>query len=656
MDFITIAEAAQLEGVTDEAIRLKVVANKYSTRPSDDLSANGRRKTLINVHSLTITAQIKYYRIEEKSAAGPAAQLAGVSEQARKVGLERLAIVNEAEEIRERYRLSVGGADGAGAVSALTALAASHQISYATLCRWRADFKREGFVGLLPKYGSTRGSRLDPRIKEAIETEWLQPKKLSQQQVYEIVAQWCAEQLLPAPSYKTVQRIIDKIPAAVAVFHRSGEKEWLSKAAPKGKRDLSDLAVNDWWCSDHREFDVFVQAKGKVFRPWSTCWRDMKSRKTVGRTISAGPNSRTVALSLRQGILTHGRPKNVYIDNGKDYTCHYLNGKTKQLGRISINADAGGVFALLGITVHHAIPYAAWSKPIERWHRDITSWERTLPGWCGRDNKERPEKLAEEIRGGELLTLEDFILLFDEWLAKNNAQIHSELGCAPVDLWEGFEREIPEERALDLLLMEEQQRKVGPHGIKLFPGYWHYAPELATHIGDSVTVRFDINDVGRLHVFLDGGKKYLCTAVDRKLLKMGASRDDMRALAREKSDAKRRAKQYREDRYKLEHNDTLLAGIIAAKEGKGELAPGGGKPPEGGKVIRLITAADRQAEQIAAAPAANTETPSPAEQAEAVNEDAYFARLERDYQAKLARESEAEKLEEEQRRRIFEGR
>jgi putative transposase len=655
MDIVTVEEAAQLEGVDESTVKRNVSAGKYRTRLADEISANGRRKTLIDVHSLSIPAQIKYYRVEEAQGATPAARLSGVSEEARKVGLERLAIVNEAEEIRERYRLSVGGADGAGAVSALTALAASHKISYATLCRWRADFKREGFVGLLPKYGAGRGSRIDPRIKEAIETEWLQPKKLSQQQVYEIVAQWCAEQLLPAPSYKTVQRIIDKIPAAVATYHRSGRAKWASDAMPKETRDLSTIAVNEWWCGDHREFDCFVRVGNKVMRPWLTSWEDLRSRAIVGRCISFQPNSGTIATAFRAGVLNYGAPQHVYIDNGRDYNAHYLNGKVKQFAAVDLSQAAQGVFAQLGIRVHHAIPYSAWSKPVERWHRNITSWERELPGWCGKDNKERPEKLAEEIHGGALLTLDQFIALFDQWLAQYNARLHTAIGCAPNDLWAGVERRIPETRALDLLLMEEERRRVHPSGIKVFPGRWHWAGELALYVGNDVTVRYDRNDVGRVFVFLEGGRKFLCEAINKPLLTMGAAKEDLAAAARKKRTAEREIKAYRQVRHQLDHPDTLLAGIIAAKEGKGELSPDGGKPPEGGKVIRLITAADRQAEQIAAAPAADTLTPSPIEQAEAVNEDRYFAQLERDFEAKLTRERQAAETEEAQRRRMFEG-
>lgn len=655
MDFVTVAEAAQLEGVTDEAIRLKVVANKYRTRLADEISANGRRKTLIDVHSLSIPAQIKYYRIEEKSAAGPAAQLAGVSEQARKVGLERLAIVNEAEEIRERYRLSVGGSDSASAVAALTALAASHQISYATLCRWRADFRRDGFVGLLPKYGSTRGSRLDPRIKEAIETEWLQPKKLSQQQVYEIVALWCAEQLLPAPSYKTVQRIIDKIPAAVATYHRSGRAKWASDAMPKETRDLSTIAVNEWWCGDHREFDCFVCVGNKIMRPWLTSWEDLRSRTIVGRCISFQPNSTTIAAAFRAGVLTYGAPQHVYIDNGKDYDAHYLNGKVKKFAAVDLNQAAQGVFAQLGIRVHHAIPYSAWSKPIERWHRNITSWEHDLPGWCGKDNKERPEKLAEEIHSGALLTLEQFTALFDQWVAQYNARIHTALGCAPNDLWEGITRRIPEIRALDLLLMEEERRRVHPSGIKVFPGRWHWAGELALYVGNDVTVRYDRNDVGRVFVFLEGGRKFLCEAINKPLLTMGAAKEDLKAAARKKRAAEREIKAYRESRHQLDHPDTLLSAIIAEnRQAQQPEAPAAAAPA--GKVIRLITAADRQAAQIAAAPAADDTAVSPVEQAEAAEGESYAALLEREWQEKQQLKQLQEEQEEETRRRILERR
>jgi len=173
-DFVSIEKAAGLEGIDVRSIERHVSSGKYAIRPSNEISANGKRKTLIDVHSLSIPAQIKFYKVEEKTNATPGEQLTGISEAARKTALGRLVIVNEAEEIRERYRkvsCSMGGADGAGAVAALKALAESHKISYQTLSRWRKDFRERGFIGLLPKSGKERGSRLDPKVKEAIETE-----------------------------------------------------------------------------------------------------------------------------------------------------------------------------------------------------------------------------------------------------------------------------------------------------------------------------------------------------------------------------------------------------------------------------------------------------------------------------------------------------
>jgi len=655
-DFVTVEEVAELEGISVSTMKRYIKMGAYfKTRLTDSVSANGGRKILIDVRSLSMNAQIKYFDIQAGRNAPSYDRLNKAGNEARREALRILPIVRGAAEIQEGYRVA-GRRDDL--VERLSEHAKRNETTLKTLYRWMADYKKEGFVGLISKNGIKRESRLNPRITEVIQSAWLQSTRPSQQDIFKKITAFCSENLLSPPSYKTVQRIINKIPEAVVTYHRIGGEAWLSDNAPKAVRDMNRIAINDWWNSDHREFDLFVQVGNKVLRPWLTTWMDMRSRKAVSRTISFNPNSRTVAVSFRQAVMTHGRPKHIYKDNGKDYSCHYLNGKTKRTGKIGFDEESKGVFSLLNVQVHNAIPYAAWSKPIERWHRNITTWERTLPGWCGKDNKERPEKLPGEIRGGKLLTLEEFTLLFDQWLDEYNNTFHSGINCSPNELWNDSKvaMEIPEERALDLLLMKHERRKVNPSGIKVFPGRWHYAPKLAYHIGSFVTVRYDPNEVGHINVFLEGGE-YLCTAIERTLLKMGASEEALKANAKERADARRRVKQYPKDLYTLSDNDTLLAQIIEDKkrlraEDKNKYASKPSKPAE---VVRLVTKFDGQAKEIDSAPPADEDFIPPAEQADIDDVAAYDDMRDLEFIEMRRKQDVQKKQDEEERMRVFHG-
>jgi len=645
-EFVIIQEAACLEGVTPRAIEINLKIGRYQTRLADSISANGRRKRLIGVNSLSVAAQIRYFKVEEEAKALPSAKLLKANERARREALRILPIVREALEIRVQFKRP----DRPGNVfHRLAKYADAHGTTVKSLYRWMRAYKRDGFAGLIPKDGTNRGSRVHKQVLEAIQTTWLQPTQPSQMAVYEKVAAFCFESLLPCPSYKTVQRVIRYLPNAVEVYHRSGRKKWLSDCGSKETRDMSEIAVNEWWNSDHREFDVFVRAGNKIVRPWLTTWMDMASRKAVGRCISLQPNSRTVAVSFRQGVLTHGRPRHVYKDNGKDYACHYLNGKTKRFGPVGFDIESQGVFADLNIEVHNTIPYSAWSKPIERWHGNIPKWERTLPGWCGKDNKERPEKLAREIRDGKLLALDQFTELFDQWLDEYNNTFHSSIGCTPNEMWEDAEREIPDERALDLLLMEGVVRKVHPSGIRVFPPRWHWCEDLAKHVGDKVTVRYDINEVGRVFVFL--GRVFLCTAVNKELLRMGVAKEHLKESSRRKRREEKGIREAKKNMFIIPDDDTRLAAII--EENKQRQKEDEPQPMAEAPGMRLVTKFDGQAREIDEAPALDKDLPTPAEQAAAVVDEEYEAMREREFIEMRRRQEEQKKRDEEERMRIF---
>ena len=123
----------------------------------------------------------------------------------------------------------------------------------------------------------------------------------------------------------------------------------------------------------------------------------------MGYVMRLVPNSDGIALALRAGILRFGVPQELYIDNGKDYRCQYLNGTRETSRNVALSNDvtdtlAPGVLSPLGVSITHAKPYQAWSKPIEPWFsHTFPEWEKSLPGYCGQNGKDRPEKLTHEI-------------------------------------------------------------------------------------------------------------------------------------------------------------------------------------------------------------------------------------------------------------------
>ena len=153
----------------------------------------------------------------------------------------------------------------------------------------------------------------------------------------------------------------------------------------------------------------------------------------------------------------HGLPNSVYVDNGKDYRSHLLNGELIDIGNIdypdiiekyaALGIDpfyidleydpkddvwkkrhgqkdiiikgvrVGGVYAALGIHSRFATVYSPWAKLIERFFRNVVqSFSRSLPGWCGSTPDQRPEKLAAELKSGNVLTFDEFVQKFYSYI------------------------------------------------------------------------------------------------------------------------------------------------------------------------------------------------------------------------------------------------
>src|SRR5690606_31684385 len=105
----------------------------------------------------------------------------------------------------------------------------------------------------------------------------------------------------------------------------------------------------------------------------------------------------------------YGVPREILIDNGKDYKSIAFSGGKPRKASVTVDLSERdrSVCRLLGVIVHYAIPYNAKAKPIERDFRKVKEWfGMYLPGYRGGHAKERPERLEDEIKAGGLLNSE----------------------------------------------------------------------------------------------------------------------------------------------------------------------------------------------------------------------------------------------------------
>ena len=104
------------------------------------------------------------------------------------------------------------------------------------------------------------------------------------------------------------------------VLGRYGEKAYDDRCAPYIKRVYDNLLPNDVWIADNHTFDVMLQNEdGETFRLYLTAFLDARTGIFTGIYITDAPSSQASILALRNGIMKYGIPKEVYLDNGREF-------------------------------------------------------------------------------------------------------------------------------------------------------------------------------------------------------------------------------------------------------------------------------------------------------------------------------------------------
>jgi putative transposase len=514
------------------------------------------------------------------------------SESCRDAAVKILGIVNKARSIKAKAKK--------GKTKALQRFAESQGMNWKTLYRYLkkaedvitiaqaegGDIILAQVMALTPKFGQSKGicSAFSDKALSYAKKLYLSQKHLNVSDVFKQTVNEANIQGWNTGSYDTLNRILNEMDEGLKVKSRKGKKRYQADCQYKILRDYREIWPNFMWCGDHHIFDVFVKAPGgKVLRPWVTAWLDMASRSFIGWCVSFQPNSRTIALALAHGISRkddvnfpqHGLPLSVYIDNGKDYRCKYLNGEEIKIGQIDYPAimekfsalgidpyyidleydpdeDAwvkkrgsishtvqsvrvGGVYARLNIHQRYATAYHPWAKPIERAFRNVVQqFSRDLPGWCGSGHEQRPEKLTFEIKRGLLLDYDDFCNRFYNYIVydynKASHSGHGMDGRSPDEVFLSYgQPKIIDNELLSFALLKKENVKIHNWGFNLngseceldIPADLTGAAILQRLINRYVTVLHD-PDHKMIRVYLNG--EYVCSG--KRLLRASFIRPD----------------------------------------------------------------------------------------------------------------------------------
>ena len=390
--------------------------------------------------------------------------------------------------------------------------------SYPSLIRMRRRYFRYGVAGLISKHGQHLvGSCVPDDYFEYFKTLYLIEGGPSLRSCRDLTLGYAVRELGADrnnfPSFMAFKRRLDKeIPEQSIFLARNGQAAWNKKYNNYIDRDYSTITCNQVWVSDHAQIDVACyDENNKVVFPWVTVWRDYKSGKWLGWILQTGnPNSDLIFQAFYYAAEEFGLPKDVIIDNGKDYRSKDFAGGRKGF---KIDTDKNKTSAMLkelNVNVHFALPYNAQTKPVERDFLKIKELlSKHCVGYRGGNVVERPEKLAKEIKDGKIMKFEDFKEIFDKTiiniLNKKPSNGKNLNGRCPDDLFyeEYKEKIVTSKDALKLFCSRtSKDYTIGRNGIKdgkFQTTYW--ADWMIHKKGMKVYLRRDIKNYKEAWVF-----------------------------------------------------------------------------------------------------------------------------------------------------------
>ena len=653
--YVTLEEAAELECISYQAFKMKKSRNPEAFKvKTERTSTGGKERILITLSSLTPPAQKKYYqslKVEEcKVIAMPSSKKAvNLAELEAFIGTKKYkGLIADAEEAAAAATefLKYDAVWGDNQKKELAErIAAQSSISTRTLYRYVDRYRIGGTVALirlpnkfLKKQFIERPS-IPKEVEELIRAEYLQLNGPRPSHIKAKVDMFCQLKELEAPGKDSIYRYcrdMDKYEPDLVCFAREGVEAYNKKFGFKVHREDPKLA-NQVWEGDHHVCDFFVEYDGKAARPWLTVWFDVCTRTVRGFTLAIQANGRTISMALRHGILKkklpeysisksreavtatmarlgwlpeeieklsgtesplYGMPQELYIDNGEDYKAALAKGLKHKNWEYS--SELRSFCELTKTDKRFCTPYTPWAKGHnERWFGTFTDQNsRYIPGFCGKDNKKRPAGLDEQAmaRRGELLTLEEAYLITEFYVHKYHNTVHNSLGMTPfekVSKTALARTEIPEERDLDMCLMNVDKAHVSRSGISKFgtkgnPRYYAH-PDLDKYIGRDVVIRYDPNRIDEILAFdPKRSGQYICTATTNSL-PFGASQDDVKAHAKRQSSRRKEIRQ-QVGGVKQKTFESVVMNRLAAGR---SVVSGRTEHPEGVTMITPVTKASR---------------------------------------------------------------
>jgi transposase InsO family protein len=354
-----------------------------------------------------------------------------------------------------------------------------HTLHPDTIWHYLAAYRRGGFEALKPQPRSDAGK------SRALPEEVIQKAIALREQ-------------LPSRSATTIVQILRRDPAVPAdlslvpstlrrILNERGKSREKAAAGSKAFRRFEREEANALWQGDmlYGPYLPDVEKPGKYRRTALFCFIDDHSRLVPYGEFFFEEILPRLERVFKVAILRRGRPKSLYVDNGKVY----------------VSTQLAAVCATLGIRQLHSTPYVPNSRgKIERFFGTLRS--QFLP----------------EVEAAGIGTLEDLNASFQAWLeVVYHRTVHSETGQTPLDRYQTSitqtgVRQADAAQLRQAFLWREKRTVSRTATIALQGNRYSVDPLLA---GQSVELRFDPFDLSEVEVWHQG--RFLAQAQVQKL-------------------------------------------------------------------------------------------------------------------------------------------
>jgi len=475
-------------------------------------------------------------------------ELADLTGSQRRRVADRLAIVRDLEAMIEHRP------EGLTVRELMTRFCESRDDAPApgTLYRWLRAWRERGVAGLIDgRRGPSAAGRpvtFSPEAKDFIKGLYLKETRPSIPYIYTIALAQAREHGWALPALRTVQQWIKERVDPKLIAAARHPKQFRDRCLPYIERDWTQVAANECWIADHRQFDVLLPRRlynpkkrrdeVKWFRPWVTLWLDARSWMPVSRVIAwDSPDGDRVMASFAHGVEGHGAPSHAILDNGKDFrTTDFAGGRPRRTRKgEKLFGDAKKTTSMLealGVQVHWAKPYNAKAKPVEVFFNVMAGqFDRAWPTYCGHRTDRKPEQLKglRADRVDPQLNLQAFIAAFDRWLMDDYALRESPskaaAGMSPLRAFHALRdpahRAVrPAAETLALLQTRSRRVRVETNGVWVNAfkrHYWHDSLEprraaSGRDIKRHVVYRYRPGDPRHVWVFDFQTDRFLCVA------------------------------------------------------------------------------------------------------------------------------------------------